>query len=98
MAGIIVEHKESGVRFAISERNFNDKVHKKVRDLKPGETVVGYAPRRRGSLSGEPTTTSQTGSASDLQDDPGDSQKDPSEDSKTTHQTGGPKLGSSGTK
>lgn len=47
--GIIVDHKESGVRYAVSEHNFNDKVHKKVRDLKPGESVLGYSPRRKGS-------------------------------------------------
>ncbi|QBZ73206.1 hypothetical protein SEA_THERESITA_13 [Microbacterium phage Theresita] len=44
--GIVVEHKENGVRYAISEGNFNPKVHKKVRDLKPGESVLGYKPRR----------------------------------------------------
>jgi hypothetical protein len=48
--GIVVEHKESGVRYAISEKNFNGKLQKKVRDLHPGETIIGYAPRRAGSL------------------------------------------------
>lgn len=43
--GIIVDHKESHVRFAISESNFNPEVHKHVRDLKPGETILGYKPR-----------------------------------------------------
>lgn len=43
--GIVVDHKESGVRYAISERNFNPKVHKKVRDLNPGETVRGFTPK-----------------------------------------------------
>lgn len=46
MSGIVVEHKDNGMRFAISERNFNPKVHKRVRALKPGETVLGYQPRR----------------------------------------------------
>lgn len=45
--GIVVDHKESGVRYAISEKNFNSKVHKRVRDLLPGETVVGFAPKRK---------------------------------------------------
>lgn len=45
--GIVVEHKENGIWFAVSERNFNPKVHKKVHDLKPGETVRGYLPRRK---------------------------------------------------
>ena len=48
--GIVVDHKESGVRYAISERNFNHKVHTKIRDLKPGETVLGFKPLRKGAL------------------------------------------------
>ena len=48
--GIVVEHKESGVRYAVSDRNYNADVHRKVRDLKPGETVLGYQPKRAGSL------------------------------------------------
>jgi len=49
--GIVVEHKESGVRYAVSDKNYNSKVHRKVRDLKPGETVIGYQPRKAESLS-----------------------------------------------
>lgn len=45
--GIVVDHKESGTRFAISDQNYDAKVHRKVRDLKPGETVRGYQPKRR---------------------------------------------------
>lgn len=45
--GIVVDHKESGIRFAISDRNYNEKVHRKVRDLRPGETVHGFRPKRR---------------------------------------------------
>ncbi|QBZ73064.1 hypothetical protein SEA_PHERBOT_13 [Microbacterium phage Pherbot] len=45
--GIVVDHKESGVRYAVSERNFNEKIHTKVRDLKPGESVIGFQPKRR---------------------------------------------------
>jgi len=45
--GIVVDHKESHVRFAISERNFNEKLHTKVRDLKAGETVIGFTPKRK---------------------------------------------------
>lgn len=36
--GIVVDHKELGVRYAISEHNLNDQVEY-VRDLKPGESV-----------------------------------------------------------
>ena len=47
MAGIIVEHKVSKVRYAVSEDNFNPKKHTRVRALKPGETVTGYQPRTK---------------------------------------------------
>lgn len=50
MAGIVVDHKETGVRYAVSESNFNPQVHERVRDLRPGETVLGYRPRRKGAL------------------------------------------------
>lgn len=43
--GIVVDHKESGVRYAISESNFNPKLHRKVRPLLPTETVHGYQPK-----------------------------------------------------
>lgn len=43
--GIVVEHKEIGTHYAVSDSNYNPKIHRKVRDLKPGETVLGYAPR-----------------------------------------------------
>jgi len=42
--GIVVDHRESRVRYAISAHNFNEKIHKLVRDLLPGETVLGYQP------------------------------------------------------
>lgn len=52
-AGIVVEHKESGVRYAISKRNFNEKEHKEIRDLKPGETVRGFKPLAKEPLGGK---------------------------------------------
>lgn len=48
--GIVVDHKESGVRYAVSDRHYNEKIHRKVRDLRPGETVLGYQPKRRDGL------------------------------------------------
>lgn len=51
--GIVVDHVESGVRYAISDKNYDPKVNRKVRDLNPGETVIGFKPIRRGSLAGE---------------------------------------------
>lgn len=53
--GIVVTHKESGVRYAISKANFNPELHTEVRDLKPGETVLGYQPKPKGSLVAETT-------------------------------------------
>jgi hypothetical protein len=58
--GIVVDHKESGIRYAISERNFNKKIHEKVRDLKPGETVLGYTPKRKPSEAEEKQGTPET--------------------------------------
>ena len=53
--GYVVVHKESNVQYAVSVPNFNQKIHDKVRDLKRGETVRGYAPRlkNKGSASSE---------------------------------------------
>uniref|UniRef100_A0AAU6R5U9 Uncharacterized protein n=1 Tax=Micrococcus phage Olihed TaxID=3092209 RepID=A0AAU6R5U9_9CAUD len=48
--GIVVEHKGNGMQFAVSEVNFNPKTQKKVRDLKPGESVLTYRPRHKQSL------------------------------------------------
>ncbi|QFG08251.1 hypothetical protein PBI_CALIX_13 [Microbacterium phage Calix] len=43
--GIVVELKESGIHFALSDQNYNPKLHRKVRDLKVGESVRTYVPR-----------------------------------------------------
>ena len=59
--GIVVDHKESGTRFAISDKNYNEKLHRKVRDLRPGETVWGYVPKRREQLSAGESPESGTG-------------------------------------
>jgi hypothetical protein len=40
--GIVVDHKESGIRYAISEHNFKEKVHTLVRDLKLGESILTF--------------------------------------------------------
>lgn len=45
MTGIVVESKSSGNRYARSEANFDPNREKKVRDLKPGETILGFKPR-----------------------------------------------------
>lgn len=53
MKGIVVESLSSGNRYARSERNFNPEREKKVRDLKPGETVIGFKTREKKVLSHE---------------------------------------------
>lgn len=45
--GIVVDHKRSGVRYAISEERFNPKDHVRVRDLRSDESVLSYVPRRK---------------------------------------------------
>lgn len=40
--GIVVENKESGLRYASLDRNFDPKSERKVRDLKPGESIMSY--------------------------------------------------------
>lgn len=44
--GYVVDNKEAGARHAVSVANFNPKKHTKVRPLKPGETPLGFKPRR----------------------------------------------------
>lgn len=51
--GIVVDHTESGVRYAISDKNYDPAINRKVRDLKVGETVLGFKPIRREALGGE---------------------------------------------
>jgi hypothetical protein len=75
--GIVVEHVENGVQYAISDRNYNVKLHRKVRDLLPGESVRTYRPRRReplGSLGAETRGAGSPGAAGDQQDDLSDNQ------------------------
>jgi len=40
--GIVVDNLESGVRYSISEENLDEKTEVKIRDLNPGETILGY--------------------------------------------------------
>lgn len=67
--GIVVDHKESGTRFAISDRNYDEKLHRKVRDLRPGETVRGYVPKRRQETQEAPQTPGDPQGAGDAAGD-----------------------------
>lgn len=71
--GIVVDHKESEVRYAVSDINYNEKVHRKVRDLRPGETVRGFSPLRKEPL-GDQGTPAPT---QDAAGDPSDSSATP---------------------
>ena len=44
--GYGVDNKEAQARHAVSVDNFNPSKHTKVRPLKPGETPLGYTPKR----------------------------------------------------
>ena len=57
MKGIIVENLSSGTRRAISESNFNPDREKKIRDMKPGETVIGFVPRAKVKPGPQPVPT-----------------------------------------
>ena len=50
--GIVVEHKESGLRYASLDANFDPTNERKVRDLKPGESVFSYAPKTKEASEG----------------------------------------------
>lgn len=58
--GFVVDHKGNGMRYAVSVGNYNPKIHKKVRDLRPGETVLGYRPKSRCPLTEPETETPST--------------------------------------
>lgn len=81
--GIVVDHKENHMRYAISEKNFNPKVHKKVRDLRPGESVYSYQPKRRpqGHTDTPAPTPGAAESAADGSASPGGTQTQESDSS-----------------
>ena len=45
--GIVVEHKNTGIHYAVSTANFNPKVHRKVRELTAHESVLTYQPKHK---------------------------------------------------
>jgi hypothetical protein len=76
MAGMIVDHKEHGIRYAVSERNYNPEIHEFVRDMLPGETTQGYRPRPKGSLGGQASAPATQGAAGDQATDLSDQGED----------------------
>lgn len=78
--GIVVEHKETDIRFAVSDRNYDPKVHRKIRDLRPGESVQSYSPRPKGGLGAQdgPSTPEEAAvSESDASEALGESEGSP---------------------
>lgn len=63
--GIVVDHKETGVRYAISDRNYDQRIHSKVRDLKAGESVASFRPKAKESLGTEASTSGTPAPAGD---------------------------------
>jgi hypothetical protein len=43
--GIVVAHKELGTHYAVTDAAYNSEVHRKVRDLKPGESIYSFTPK-----------------------------------------------------
>jgi hypothetical protein len=72
--GIVVEHKETEMHFAVSDRNYNPEVHRKVRDLRPGESVITYRPRPKESLGELASPNRSAGPAGEQGREAGDSQ------------------------
>lgn len=47
--GIVVENKESGLRYASHDSNFDSKTERYVRDLRAGESVLAYPVKDKAS-------------------------------------------------
>lgn len=58
--GIVVENKESGLRYASTDANFDPQSERKVRDLRPGESIFSY-PVKSPSDSGKNVLDYSTG-------------------------------------
>lgn len=53
--GIVVDHKETGIRYAILQASFVDELHEFVRDLQPGESVYDFAPKPKAKAKAKDT-------------------------------------------
>lgn len=62
--GIVVQHKESGIRYAVYEDAWDRSSEKKVRDLKPGESVLSYIPKLAPDTSGDEEQETDAGDGS----------------------------------
>lgn len=87
--GIVVDHKETGIRYAVSESNFRDELHEYVRELSPGETIVAFRPRPREPQEIPGGTSTRGNSAGDSEEDLGTAEGTWPEDSVGYTQTEG---------
>lgn len=64
--GIVVKHRDlPDTYFAIPAENFDAAIHTKVRDLRPGESVRSYLPKRHVDYVAERTFDEQVADAAD---------------------------------
>jgi hypothetical protein len=81
--GIVVDNKESGLRYAVSDENYDSHKESKVRDLKPGETVIGYQPKLSPNfVAEEPRLSSVETTATPAHAKPSESSGSKSDDTK----------------
>ena len=57
LRGYVVDHKESGVRYAVSPQNLDDSIHIVVRELKPWESPLHYTPRAKKATTPTPDSS-----------------------------------------
>lgn len=94
--GIVVDNIETGMQYAISDKTYDQRIHRKVRDLLPGESRLDYAPRRQQSLASSGGTNPSPETAGDQATDQRMAETDPSGSPQQPQQTEG--SSSEGTK
>lgn len=61
MSGIVVENLETGNWYARSEQNIDSETERKVRDLNPGETIIGFRHKKPTSVTRDDPENEQEG-------------------------------------
>lgn len=46
-SGYVVEHRVTGIWYAVSPQNYNVKIHRKIRDLAQSESPRSFPPKRK---------------------------------------------------
>lgn len=68
--GIVVENKESGLRYASLDANYDPKSERKVRDLRAGESILSYGVKGPRDSFAADTDSADTDEATDPDDQP----------------------------